>query len=174
MIYCDLSLGRTGTSSRAFAARVLGVKPVIHYPDLGYFPRKDGSYVSDSTLCWKAKELLAYHGSNIKFIYVVRDLETWLTSWRNHSSKRKKAQDDLTPKLKAHRTSVYGQSEFDEDEWASVWFRHQDYILGLPEEQTHILHYWFEVNDKWKWSKMGNFLNKMPEVELDFPHVNRS
>lgn len=173
-MYIDLSLGRTGTSSRTVAAQMLGIKPTVHYPDINYFPQKPWSYTSDSIWSVRAKELLPYYGDKVKFLYVIRDLEDWLASWDKHDAKLRRSGAINSPKLKAHRIAIYGQDKFDSEVWSTVWKSHQDYVFSLPESQTYILHYWFPTNDEWKWSMFGNFLNVIPNVRIPFPHINKS
>lgn len=174
-VYIDISLGRTGTTSRYLAAKRMGMRGQHFYSP--WLRPQPGLYYSDSPAPGRYKEYLAFFRTSVKFMYVVRSLEDWLRSWDYHYRYQADTLPPaLTPIIDCNRVAVYGQLEYDRNTWAAFWKRHQDEVQRyIPADQLcYHDESWFNLDCAQKWGTMEDFLEVKRPPTCEFPFVNKA
>lgn len=123
-----IGLSRTGTKSLANAFRLLGFK-YLHYPHdkKELFTLRGILGACDIPVVRFYKEL-DQHFPNSKFIYTIRDKDSWLVSMDNHF--RKKHNKATSGWKFDNRIAVYGTAEFTPEQWSK---RYDEYDAEIKE-----------------------------------------
>lgn len=170
-----IGLSRTGTTSLSKAFALLGYD-LIHYPseeqlhDLG-----PAIGACDLPVARFYKDLdKRYPGS--KFIYTVREKESWLKSIKRHMDAKPYA--TLNEWGKKNRDAVYEWTYFDRNNYLKNYDEHdkdiREYFDGREEDLLEI-----DICSGEGWEKMLPFLEKMglplpSNIEdIPFPHSNK-
>lgn len=124
-----IGLSRTGTKSLANAFRLLGYK-YLHYPKSRQelFSLNGILGACDIPVVRFYKEL-DKHFPESKFIYTIRDKESWLISCENHFVHKKKNQTAKGWKSD-NRIAVYGAIDYTPEQWLK---RYNEYDKEIKE-----------------------------------------
>jgi len=163
-----IGISRTGTTSLARALDTLGIE-TIHCPTTLIDLHRHRA-ATDITVAVRFKFLdVAYPGS--KFIYTVREIESWLTSCERHWRSRVGNPDQAfnVPGMECE-WRLFGGWQFDRDRWEDAYLRHdaevRSYFKGRPEDLLV-----FDVASGDNWEQLMPFLGI---EKIPFPHCNHS
>lgn len=143
-IFC-IGLSKTGTKSLDNAFRILGV-PTWHYPPPGDFRARKPEIMcatafSDINVTYEYKKLDEEY-PNSKFIYTVRDTESWLESCKNAFGGEKEsymrnryANNGISKEIHHH---FYGDWGFEKNKFIKAFNDHSkdvhDYFYDRPDD----------------------------------------
>ena len=170
-----IGLSRTGTTSLSHALQRVGIN-MVHCPNQKQLFDPNLQAASDIPVVIHYKELDKMY-PNSKFIYTVRDLDSWLASAKQHFD-RKNANSTRTWRsekrkswAKDNRIKVYGQVEFEPEAFTRAYYRHdadvKEYFKGR-ENDLLIL----DIVGGDPASKLYSFLNIKTDI-TEFPHSNK-
>lgn len=131
-----LGLSRTGTTSLTEVLRSYGFN-VIHYPNKQqlFSPKNDGA--TDIPVISYYKELDKKF-PNSKFIYTLRDKDSWLESIETYFIKKEKRGDKFSAWQIEHRKKVYGQVNFNRKLFSKRYDEHdsdvRSYFKNRPND----------------------------------------
>lgn len=168
-----IGLGKTGTSSLNQALRILGYN-AAHIPHIpitqvvAIAHRYDA--LADSPVAAVFADLdRAYPGS--KFIFTVRDVESWLVSWSLHDQRvRALNGGEIPDAYKVLRTSIFGFPDFIPYAWERAYRRHDLAVRRHFLERPNDLQV-MNICAGDRWHHLCTFLgHSIPSVP--FPHSN--
>lgn len=163
-----IGLSRTGTTSLTHALRALGFN-IIHYPTEQQVFDPNNIGACDIPVVRFYKQLDQKFPKS-KFIYTIRDKESWLTSMEAHFTRRR-ASGEKSWGL-SNRIAVYGQEEFDRDVFSKKYDEHdldvRNYFKNRPDDLLIM-----NVCAGDGWEPLTSFLNIVCPPSLNFPHTNK-
>ena len=156
-----IGLSKTGTTSLARALNILQYNAGHYVPShrMHYYDA-----VCDLPVPARYQHLDEQY-PNSKFIYTIRDIESWLVSCEHHWNKH--APNDRNTPI---RMEMYGSIEFDRNNFANVYQRHdadvREYFANRPDDLLI-----FDVREGWL--PLCSFLQKdVPSAA--FPWLNQT
>lgn len=162
-----LGLGRTGTGSFCEALTILGYKNVRHNPVFEELASLDGAADNGCILFYK---YLDFRHPGSKFIYLHRDLESWLASIEYISNRHplEASEGKWHDIVIQRRMAIYETVRFERDKFIAAWHRHEAdvkrYFRGRPGDLLEM-----SITDGEGWEKLCPFL-ELPVPEVPFPH----
>lgn len=171
--YFGIGLSRTGTTSLYSAFKELGFK-CVHYPNPKVVQMLDKYDFANDTPIPARFESLDKKFPKSKFIYTVRNIDSWLKSCSEYFSSEKakiiKAKYDFQVK---YRIETYGLVDFDEEIFRMVYEEHdqkvREYFKNRPNDLLIM-----DVSEGDGWEKLMPFILKNdPNVKLPLPHTNK-
>ena len=166
-----IGLSKTGTNSLCEALKHFRIT-MIHYPTKDYIDdinRTDGACDLPITARYKELDKL-YPGS--KFIYTIRDEESWHTSVKKHFIRRPTS--TLSKWGKENRELIYGSLYPDEVDFLDKYRSHASDVREYFSERYEDLLV-LDVSKDNAWENLADFLGKEPPPEgTPFPFSNRS
>ncbi len=159
-----IGLTKTGTSSLAFALKILGYTS-IHYPwSLDDIDNHEAS--TDIPVSCRYKELDIMY-PNSKFILTTRPFEDWITTTE------RKPPDQFKPPLWKIETRIrmYGSIHWDKKQWSATYYRHQNEVREHFKNKNNYLE--IDLEEKDKWSPICSFLNKDKPLN-PYPKMNKT
>jgi len=162
-----IGLSRTGTSTLVNALRILGYK-AIHFPTtVQQF--YDYEAAADTTVTMQFK-ILDTHFPDSRFVYTVRDMDSWLASCEELWS-RKKNVHDLPPLFVEMRRKLYGGVTFDRARFTEGYHRHDADVRQFFSSRPDDLLIFDICGGKADWPALCDFLGKEVPA-LPFPWSN--
>jgi hypothetical protein len=176
-----IGLSKTGTTSLARSLRQLDI-PTKDFPSLAYIPHhlkgireaqlKEYQAFTDIPVIpfYKAYDK---RFPNSKFIYTIRERESWLQSCSLYPRFSKPIWR-LPLKVIRLRQLIYRSIQFDREKFAAAYDRHQEdvmtYFRNRPEDLLVI-----DICGGESWEKLCPFLDKpMPEEAFPFANARRN
>ena len=164
-----IGLSRTGTTSLTHALHHVGIN-MIHYPSRQQLFDPNVKAASDIPVARYFK-ILDIDFPESKFIYTIRDKDSWLISMERHFNKYK------SPKIKdwfkENRKEVYGELDFDKKLYSQAYVEHDKNVREYFKDKDNLLILSICSGDGW--DKLLSFLeltNK--EVTISFPHKRKT
>lgn len=174
-ILFGIGMQRTGTSSLAAAARILGWSAC--HGDYTRFPGAlnlhDPIYKRFNMFCdtpfYAIFEKLDNRFPSAKFILTTRDENSWLKSVRRLFEVNGQFKSIATARM--HHTIIYGSANFDESCARAVFAEHHrrvtSYFASRPQKLLII-----DLSVAMSWDPLCKFL-QCPKPLRDFPHLNK-
>lgn len=164
-----IGLSRTGTTSLTHALIHVGID-MIHYPSEEQLFNPDVKAVSDIPVARYFKQLDVQF-PNSKFIYTVRDRNSWITSMEGHFNKHKP--QNIRPWFKENRKEVYGSVDFNEELYKRAFDKHDTAVREYFKDKDNLLILNITKGDGW--NKLLPFLDLSAEkATIDFPHKRKT
>lgn len=163
-----IGLSRTGTTSLTHALIHVGIN-MIHYPSKEQLFDPNVKAVSDIPVAQYFKELDKQF-PNSRFIYTVRDEESWLISMENHFAKHKLSNARVW--FRENRKEVYGSVNFDKDLYLEAFRKHDNDVRTYFKNRNDLLILNIQEGDSW--DKLLPYLEINEKVTIDFPHKRRT
>lgn len=163
-----IGLSRTGTTTLNHVLNQHGIK-TIHYPTEQQLwdPQNDGA--TDIPVIPVYKQLdKKFPGS--KFIYTIRDLDSWLDSIVPYFERKRNwcISKKVSPQFKI-RELVYGCGFPDRSQAQNAWEKHHEDIMSYFKDKDNLLI--LDIVGQDKPEKLAKFLSV--DINLtDFPHKN--
>ncbi len=162
-----IGLSKTGTYSLTVALQYLGYT-AIHYPtSIRQIEMHDAATDIPVTAYFEMLDSM-FPGS--KFIYTVREKQTWLESCRRHYLKRENETGVFVRDL---RQRVFGAETYDRDTFEAAYDRHddhvRDYFVSRPDDLLTV----DVCTPDPVWTPICQFLVK-PVPNVRFPWGNRT
>ena len=174
MKYYGIGMVRTGTSSLCKAFQQMGFKS-NHYIgtcDLEIIGEYD--FVDDAPIPFMFKIIDAYFPHS-KFIYTIRDMESWLVSIEKHfGSKGNKC---VRRSVKDRRKEIYGAYKFDRDIFIDAYKKHDKNVKEyFKNRQNDLLT--VDICNGEGWDKLISFIGeeniKNNNFNINkFPYLNK-
>ena len=171
--YFGIGLSRTATQSLTDAFTLMGFR-AKHFLTNGAYNRirRKYDFCADFPIASRFKELdLKYPGS--KFIYTIRDMDSWLESCRIHFAKKPCFRDYQ----REYRRAAYGCVNFYKDKFKVAYKRHdkdvRDYFKDRPNDLLIM-----DICNGDGWNKLIPFIGEENIINKDFvktdsfPHSN--
>lgn len=176
-----IGLSKTGTTSLAQALRILGYT-TNDFPSLRYLPHQLRGI--------KEKELAAYTAftdlpvvpffeqlynryHNSKFIYTIRDIDSWLASCRAYPRFNKPIYQ-LPLKVIKLRQMVYGCISFNEEKFRKAYYQHHKRVQSYFANKTDCLLV-YNICGGETWPPLCGFLNcSIPTTTFPFANAKRN
>ena len=168
-------LGKTGTTSLDRALRDLGLRSV-HYPaSLDLLAEHDAATDTPVFQPGWLEEVDRRWGC--RFIFTVRDMDSWLDSCRRHYSREstelRSVDAEHTRHLLAVRRAVFGAEFFEEGRWRRAYEQHlaavRSFFSSRPDDLLLL-----DIFAGEGWEPLCVFLGVPTPVGAPFPHLNRS
>ena len=172
-----IGLSKTATTSLGRALRYLGYA-TNDFPSFRYIPhfllwikskelQQHDAFTDISVIPFYQKLDKQFPGS--KFIYTVRDMDSWLDSCRNYPRFQYPPMR-LPFKIIKLRQKIYDSIRFDENKFREAYLRHHEEVVHyFKDRQQDLLTLNICKGDGWE--KLCPFLGeKIPDVP--FPYVN--
>jgi hypothetical protein len=163
-----IGLSRTGTTSLTHALMHVGID-MIHYPTEEQLFDPKVKAISDIPVAYHFKDLDKKF-PNSKFIYTIRDRDSWIDSMERHFTKHKPA--NINNWLKENRKKVYGSVEFNKDLYLKAFDEHDKNVREYFNNRDDFLILNIVEGDSW--SKLLPFLEIKTNVNVDFPHKRKT
>jgi len=174
MKYFGIGLSRTGTTTLYNAFSLMGIKGV-HYPTPKQIQmiKTHYDFANDTPIPVRFEELDKQY-PNSKFIYTVRDMDSWLKSCSEYFNPEKikviKSQHDYQVE---YRLETYGIIDYDEDIFRLVYETHdkkvREYFKNRPDDLLTINIYKSEG-----WEKLIPFvLKNNKDIKVPFDKSNK-
>lgn len=166
-----IGLSRTGTKSLARALRVLGYD-VLHWP-CSMREVVGHQAVTDITVACRFREL-DHNFPGSRFVYTVRDIDSWLVSYRAHweSNKPRRGTPAMPPFSEEAELALYRTLEFDEQRLISAYRKHEENVIkhfeGRPQDLLIL-----NITAGDGWDKLCPFLGKR-SPRVPFPHAHKA
>jgi len=163
-----IGLSRTGSDSLTNALKILGYD-TCHWPRSMEELEKHEA-VTDITVSCRFDELDRKY-PNSKFIYTVRDMETWLRSCEKHWSRLKhlRGTNKIPPFAEHAEIKIYGTLDFNRQKLESAYMRHHNYVMNYFKERQEDLLI-VNLTSGEGWEKICKFLGK-PIPSAHFPYA---
>ncbi len=170
-----IGMQRTGTTSLAEAARILGW--TVCHGDYTRFPGaldlNDLIYQRYDMFCdtpfFTLYEKLDQNFPGSLFVLTLREEDRWVESVRRLFQVN--GQFIRSPSIRLHHTLVYGASTFDEMRVRSAFRRHnariKAYFVDRPGDLLCL-----DFSEGASWDELCSFV-KCPRPNLPFPHLNK-
>jgi hypothetical protein len=159
-----IGLAKTGTTSLNDALAILGISSLGCPDSISAVRRFDAA--TDGIVAGRFEELdRAFPGS--KFIYTVRNRESWVRSYTRHHRRKE-------PSLKGHEEltrSLYGTTGTEEDMLLDAYDRHERHVLEYFRDRPDDLLVMDICEGTVDWKPLCEFLGK-PEPDEPFPSSN--
>lgn len=163
-----IGLSRTGTSSLTRALRLLGYS-AVHFPrNRQQIDRHDAA--TDTPVAAEFEWLDAHYPGS-KFIYTVRDLDTWLDSCRRLWRKWKTTRFDPSTFITRLHIQLYGSVDFSRDGFADAYRRHDSRVRRYFAGQSDRLLVLDICSGESGWETLCPFLDR-PAPAVPFPRIN--
>ena len=174
-----IGLSRTGTTSLSSALEILGYRS-FHFPFIrSFFGRiyirkqylENYDALTDTPVALLYQELdKKYPGS--KFIYTVRDMESWLASCEKYPAFHKGSDYSKSNKITARlRQRLFGTDYFDRQKFKEAYLRHdtevRDYFKDRPQDLLVL-----NITEGDAWNPLCTFLEKV-KPGVPFPNKNK-
>lgn len=162
-----IGLSRTGTTSLTSALQQVGIN-LIHYPHSKQqlYQSRDGA--CDIPVIPFYKDLdKTFPGS--KFIYTIRDKESWLKSCERHVT-RKTAGKNFPEWQRNIRLAVYGCIDWDEEKYSQTYDKHDQDVKQYFKDRPHDL-LTIDIVGGESPETLKQFLNITKD--FTFPHMNK-
>jgi len=172
-----IGLSKTATTSLARALRVLGYKtkdfPSLRYvPGFSFYikPHQFEQYkaLTDASVIPFYKQL-DQQFPNSKFIYTIRDRESWLKSCKKYPRFQRPIYK-LPLKVIKLRKTLYNTVKFDEQKFITAYKRHHDDVLDYFADRPDDLLI-LDICGGEQWQPLCDFLSQSIPEE-DFPFAN--
>ncbi len=162
-----VGLSRTGTSTLINALGVLGFS-AVHFPTTpGEFEIFDGA--ADTPVAANFEDL-DKRFPHSRFIYTVRDLDSWLSSCRRFWAKRQQAFDSSALATRLHRR-LYDTRVFEEAKFRAAYARHDARVRRYFAERPGDLFEFDICGGQGSWPPLCEFL-RVAVPALPFPWAN--
>jgi Sulfotransferase domain len=161
-----IGLSRTGTKSLNTALSILGYDS-FHWP-LSMKELERHEAVTDITVSSRFKALDAKFPES-KFIYTVREIDSWLLSCRKHwrHLKTLRGTCKIPPFAEASELTLYETLDYDATILKRAYYKHHESVIGhFCRRQNDLLVLNIVAGDGW--DKLCKFLKK-PTPSIDFP-----
>lgn len=164
--FFGVSMPRTGTSSLAYAIRVLGLNTSHYLPKWDYAQINIYEFANDFPITFKYKELdERFPGSG--FIYSDRPVDDWLKSYELHWERT----GHLTVgNWDEYNMEVFGTLKFDKEIFREAFLNHRaevfEYFKDRPDDLL-VLEMPYQHH---AWSHLSTFIGIKPPKVLTFPH----
>jgi hypothetical protein len=166
-----IGLSRTGTTSLTEALKDVGYN-IIHYPSKKqlFDPKYDG--MSDIPAANYYRELDAKF-PNSKFIYTMRNKDSWLESVERHITR--KSSDKVAPWQRDNRIKLYGCIDFDKNKYLKTFETHlYEVSCHFHNRVDKILYVDIIDGDQILHAeRIALFLGLLPEKNVKIPHLNK-
>jgi hypothetical protein len=161
-----IGLSRTGTTSLTHAMWENGCN-MIHYPQFSnlFDPKNEGA--SDLPAAIYFKELDKKFPDS-KFIYTIRDKESWIKSMENHFTKHV----SVNSWLKENRIKMYGSIDFNKELCLQAYDSHDQNVREYFQNREDFLI--INICGGEGWRKLSAFLNIQADTTLEFPHKRKT
>ncbi|MGV7234716.1 MAG: sulfotransferase [Nitrosomonadaceae bacterium] len=171
-----IGLSRTGTTSLSQFLQKVGIN-MIHCPNEKqlFSPTTEAS--SDICVAIHYKKLDQMY-PNSKFIYTIRDVNSWLASIQAHLDRKtankpeKWAGTSRKTWAITNRIKIYGQLDFDRETFLDAYNRHDNDVKEYFKERKQDLLI-LDVCDEDKENKILSFLGMSNNNNTKFPHANK-
>jgi len=160
-----VGLSRTGTTSLAKAISQLGFS-TIHYPGLVALMEGHWCAAFDLPVVINYKEL-DERFPNAKFIYTVREKDSWLDSMAEYIPQHGIA----SPVQRDNRIRVYGQYKFDRDTYSAAYDRHHADVVSYFKDRPNDLLV-MNICEGDGWGSLLTFLNIERNI-AEFPNEHK-
>jgi hypothetical protein len=159
-----IGLAKTGTTSLNDAFAILGITSIgcpTNIPSIRRFDAATDGIVADQFA--KLDQVFP----NSKFIYTVRDRESWLRSYTRYHGRKQSDSSEHREKVKR----LYGTSGTDREELLDAYDRHEEHVHAYFKERPDDLLVMDICGGRADWETLCAFLGR--EVpETDFPTSN--
>ncbi|MEL6942638.1 MAG: sulfotransferase family protein, partial [Bacteroidota bacterium] len=172
-----IGLSKTGTTSLARALRILGYS-TKDFPSLRYIPGA-AFYIKPHQLeayqAFTDVSIIPFYKKldqqfpNSKFIYTIRDRESWLTSCEKYPRFQRPIYN-LPLKVIKLRKSLYGTVKFNEQKFNAAYERHHQDVLDYFAERPNDLLI-LNICGGEQWEPLCSFLDVALPSEI-FPFAN--
>ncbi len=164
-----IGLSKTGTTSLTKALEYFGYKAKHNpRPHILYEMVDKYDALTDISISSNYKTLDERY-PNSKFILTIRDMKPWLKSCHFELSKEKKPNEWRAE----NRLKTYGTVNWDRRKFKKAHKRHIKDVMEYFKDRPEDLLVLDTFNERNKWKKLCNFLNKeIPDIE--FPHKRKS
>ena len=169
--YFGIGLSRTGTTSLCSAFRTLGFK-CVHYPQPKQLQILDRYDFANDTPIPVRFQSLDKKFPNSKFIYTIRDIDSWLDSCSEYFSSEKAKL--IKPKFdfqSQYRMETYGVIDFDRDIFRMVYAEHdkkvREHFKNRPDDILIM-----DVSEGDGWEKLLPFILKNDSNVTSFPSAS--
>ncbi len=130
-----IGMSRTGTTSLAIALRAVNYSSVIHYPTKKTLFAGQYSAAFDIPVANYYKQLDKAFARS-KFIYTVRDKDSWLASMDSYFARRGRF---YSKQQYMNRVLLYGQYDFDRDVYSAAYDKHHNDVMQHFETRPNDL-----------------------------------
>lgn len=157
-----VGLPKTGTTSLHKAFGILGINS-IHCP-LSWDSMIQYEAATDSPcVLWYRRVHQEF--PFCRFVYTMREIDSWIESSRNHYARRAPAIEYLK-----FRRWIFHRDTFDEAQWKKVYHAHQREVESYCEiHSVQLLH--LPIDQRPTWGPLCEFLGVAVPTE-PFPHEN--
>lgn len=159
--YWAIGLNKTGTSSLAKAMKRLG------FTTRGY-PMRNSHYDAYEFL-WDLPIMSVYphldkRFPNSKFIYTIRDLDSWLVSCQRHFMRKGRT------RLRNRVMQTYGVMSFDTHKFAVAYFKHDKNVKAYFKDRPNDL-LTLNICDGDTFDALADFVGR-PHIKVEKIHKN--
>lgn len=159
-----IGLAKTGTTSLNDAFAILGISSIGCPTNIASIKRFDAA--TDGIVADQFEELDQVF-PNSKFIYTVRDRESWLRSYSRYRGRKQSASQAHRDKVKR----LYGTSGTDRQVLLDAWDRHERHVHEYFRERPNDLLVMNICGGEADWEALCAFLEK-PLPDVPFPASN--
>lgn len=159
-----IGLAKTGTTSLNDALAIMGISSIGCPDSISAINRFDAA--TDGIVAGRFEELdRAFPGS--KFIYTVRNRDSWIRSYSRHHRRKR-------PSLQGHEEltkTLYGTTGTEEDVLLDAYDRHERHVLEYFRDRPDDLLIMDICGGSTDWKPLCDFLGK-PVPDKPFPSSN--
>jgi len=176
-----IGLSKTATTSLASALQILGYK-TKHFPSVRYVPslafhikphqlEQFDAFTDASIIPFYKK--LDDQFTNSKFIYTIRDRESWLKSCEKYPRFQRPIYN-LPLKVIKLRRKLYGTVKFDKQKFATAYDHHHKEVLYYFADRPNDLLI-LDICGGEQWQPLCNFLNQsIPDRAFPFANARNN
>ena len=163
--YFGVGLSKTGTKSLYSTFMMLGYEPVVHMASPEDWARIDEfEFANDHPMTTRFEEL-DQRFPDAKFIYTVRDMDSWLDSCRRHWERFRPVRSQFPQWVNDYNIAAYGVPDYEREAFRKAYLAHEEWVMDYFHGREDFLVMNIVAGDGW--NKLLPFLDLS---ETRFPH----